>query len=171
MNDDDTQPSEMPPQPKTREIPAPRPEEILLAEVRSGFRSVNQRLDTQDATMEKLVTEGIESNVRLTRIEVRVEGAELRVAELESRIGRTSSRVKEVSQQDMAQDAQLAQERAAREALAAKVDAIAKTNETQLAILARLDKVASNPTVKLILFAIGVAVTGWLMSHGIKVPQ
>jgi predicted nucleic acid-binding Zn-ribbon protein len=155
---------DMPEQPKTKEIPAAKPEDILLAELRSGFRTVNARLDVQDATLDNVVREGQRTNVRLTRIEERVD-------EVETRMGRTSSRVKEVSQADLAHDAQLAQERAAREALAQKVDALDAKQDTQLAILTRLDGIAKNPLVKTIAAMLATAFVTWLATHGIKVPQ
>ncbi len=126
----------------------------LTKSVKSGFDEVRRDLETVKA-------EGQRTNLRLTRQEVRMD-------DVETRLANNSIRAKSTTQQDMEQDAQLAQERAAREALAVKVDDIAKTNEAQLAILARLDKIASNPTVKLILFALGTIATGYLASKGLK---
>lgn len=95
----------------------------------------------------------------------------------------TSERVHAVaeehaSQVSMESEAQLAQERAAREELAAKVDALAlghaaldSKQDMQLAILGRLDKVASNPLVKTVAAMLATALVTWLASHGVHVPQ
>jgi hypothetical protein len=163
--------NEMPTQPKTKELPAVDKQDILLAEMRRGFATVEGRLDSQDTKLDKVVTEGIEANVRLDRVEVRLGKVESRVEELESRTGRNSSRVREASENDMAHDAQLAQERAARESLAAKVDSLTKTQDTQLSILVRLDRVASNPLVKTLGAMLLTAVITYLASHGITVPR
>ncbi len=59
----------------------------------------------------------------------------------------------------------------AREDLAKQVAALATTNATQLAILSRLDKVASNPLVKTVGAMLFTAFVTWLATKGIKVPQ
>ena len=93
-----------------------------------------------------------------------------RVALLETRANSTSIRAKTMSEQDMAQDAQLAQERAAREALAAKVDAIAAETKVQTVMLASLAKKAgallADPRVKAAGMVLWMAFTGWLASKG-----
>ncbi len=108
---------DMPAQPKTTELPALTDRallEDLSRVVRTGLKEVNVRL-------EDVVNEGIRTNTRLTRIEERVD-------EVEGRIGRTSHRVREVSSDNLEQDAkhaklltELAEERKAREALAKTV--------------------------------------------------
>jgi hypothetical protein len=91
-----------------------------------------------------------------------------RVTILETERTKLSGGVRGLSSADSAHDAQLAQERAAREALADKVDNLTKTQETQLAILGRLDKVASNPLVKTLLTVLGTALATWAASKGLK---
>jgi hypothetical protein len=49
---------------------------------------------------------------------------------------------------------------------ASKVDRLTATQDIQLAILARLDKVASNPTVKVIAGMVATAILTWLASRG-----
>lgn len=174
---------EKPPEKPTTQLPAVPDWAIELTKsVRLGFGDVQKRLDeqdvkldNQDAKLDKVVTEGIESNTRLTRIEVRVDGVERHVGDLESRVGRASNRVREVSQSDLDQSAQLAQERAAREALAADAAAVKKdvtelkqSQELQLAILTRLDKIAANPNLKIILAVLATAATAWLANKGLK---
>lgn len=164
--------NEPPPLPKTTQLPAvPEWAIELTRSVKSGFGAINSRLDAQEVSLERVVNEGIRTNTRLTRIEERVD-------ELEMRIGRASNRVREVSQTDLEQSAQLVQERTAREAITAKVDALAAdiatlsaTNSTQLAILSRLDRVTSNPMVKTVAAMIATALITWLTSHGIGVSK
>ena len=83
----------------------------------------------------------------------------------------TSDRVREVvhdttSKADLESMAQLAQEIAARKELAVKVDDLTATQATQLSILTRLDKVTSNPTVKVLAGMIATAAVTWLATHG-----
>lgn len=85
----------------------------------------------------------------------------------DSRSARTSQRVQQASQSDLEQVAQLAQERAAREELAGKVDALTTTQATQLAILARLDAVAKNPLAKTLAAMLATAAITWLAAHGV----
>lgn len=164
--------SELPPLPKTTQLPVvPEWAVELTKSVRNGFDAVNGRLDASEVSLERVVNEGIRTNVRLSRIEERVD-------ELEGRIGRASARVRDVSSSEQEQSAQLAQERSAREALSAKVDTLAAdlsklaaANDAQLAILSRLDKVASNPIVKTLAAMLATAVITWLATHGIGVPK
>jgi superfamily II RNA helicase len=159
---------DMPEQPKTLQLPTVPDWAIeLTRSVKAGFIAAEERFDKQDAALlsqgaklDKVVTEGIETNVRMTRFEVRLE-------DLEGRAGKTSLAVRGASMVDMEQAAQLVQERAAREALAKEVDDLKKSQATQLAILERLDKLAEKPAVKVILFALGTIATGYLASKGL----
>lgn len=83
----------------------------------------------------------------------------------------TSDRVRALatettSHADLEGLSQLAQERAAREALSLKVDDLTSTQAVQLSILTRLDKVASNPTVKVLAGMAATAALTWFASHG-----
>jgi hypothetical protein len=49
-----------------------------------------------------------------------------------------------------------------------EVAALTKMQETQLAILGRLDKVASNPLVKTVVTILGTALATWAASKGLK---
>lgn len=128
MNDDDTQPSEMPAQPKTKEIPAARPEDILLAEVRNGFRAINQRLDSLEGS-DRSIADEVQ---RLGReiVDLRADGRRH-----DEDIRRLSDRTKETNAQtssaDLGQAAALAEEKVAREALAKEVRDIASTLKEQ----------------------------------------
>lgn len=81
-----------------------------------------------------------------------LQGLANRVTELEAARGRASNRARSIeqatSENDLAHEAQLAQERAAREALAAKVETLDKKTDAQTQILQQLAKVASNPLLK-----------------------
>jgi hypothetical protein len=52
--------------------------------------------------------------------------------------------------------------------LQSKVDALTQTQELQLSILTRLDKVTSNPQVKIILAVMATAAMSWAASKGLK---
>ncbi len=149
-------------EPKTKELPAADPIAILTKMLGDGLKNIDSRLDSQDGKLDKVVTEGIEANVRLTRIEVRVDGAEQRVGELEGRIGRTSMRIQESSKVDLEQASALAQEKIAREELAVKVD-------TLLAIGERLDRLTKNPIAKAIATIIALALVSYAASKGIVI--
>jgi hypothetical protein len=148
---------EMPEQPKTAQLPAADPVQVLLMQLRNqmtaGFNETR-------ADLESVKNEGQRTNLRLTRLEMRQD-------DVETRLTRSSDGVRGLSQHDVEHDAQLAQEKAAREALATKVDDLSASQELQLAILGRLDKLAANPTVKVILFALGTIATGYLASKGL----
>ena len=148
--------SDPPEQPKTTELPAVVVPNDFIKELRSGFGRTEERLD-------RVVTESIRTNTRLTRIEERVD-------EVETRIGRNSNRVREVSAHDLSQEADISRGIVAHQELSAKVDALAVTQDTQLAILGRLDKVASNPLVKTLGAMLITAAITWLAMHGVKVP-
>lgn len=99
--------------------------------------------------------------------------------EQELRVSRASLRVKELdaatSQVDLEIQAKQAEEVLKRQALErqiadthARVEALSTSQETQLAILTRLDKVASNPLVKTVATAVGTAILTWLASKGVR---
>lgn len=138
----------------------------LTEKVVGGFGAMTTRLDKQDEVLERVANESIDTNTRLVKVELRLESAERKVGDIEERLGRTSTGVKGLSTSDAEQAAQLAQERAAREELAKKVDGLTATQDMQLAILSRLDRVASNPTVKVIAGMVATALLTWLASHG-----
>ncbi len=181
-------------QPTTKQLPAADPVQVLLLKLQrgmeAGFEHVGERLDRQDTVLGRVVSEGVEVNTRLTRIEVRVEHAEKGVEDLEARIGRNSARVQQTSQEGMESQAQLAQERAAREAVEAKVDAlttktdglakghediIAKTDaQTKILVdtATAVSKFVATPTVKIIGGVLLGIVSTWLAKHyGIELPK
>jgi hypothetical protein len=153
-------------QPKTAEISAvPQWAADLIVSVKSGFTSVNERLDGLEGTDKTLADE-------VGRIGRDVN--ELRNADRrhEDDIRRLSDRTKEssatASSADLAHESRLAQEIVARQELAAKLDALTSTQETQLAILSRLDKFAANPNIKIILAVLATALMSWAASKGLN---
>jgi hypothetical protein len=179
-----------PAQPPTVKFDAPPPWAIELSmNVNQGFRAVNVRLDTLEGSDKSIADEV--SRLRRDVVDVRSENVRH-----DEEIRRLSTRAKVMiergSDADMAIESQLMQERTAREALATshamtservaataeKVDALdlkqdqqLKNQEASFAILARLDKVASNPLVKTLAAMIMTAVITWLATHGVRVPQ
>ncbi len=160
--------AEPPEQPATKQlpqIPAWAIEQTLL------IKSVKQDVEAVSANV-SLVSNDL--GILKQRVSI-IEG--LRVED-EHRLLKLSGGVRGLSGTDLQHEAQLSQERAAREALAdkatelaTKVDALAKTNETQLAILSRLDGIAKNPLVKTLGAMLLTAVITWLATHGVRVPQ
>jgi septal ring factor EnvC (AmiA/AmiB activator) len=124
------------------------------------------------------LTQSVKSGIAELRADVALVSNDLgvvkdRVAILESfrndqetRASRTSARVQQSQATDLEQAAQLAQERAAREELAREVADLTTTQATQLAILTRLDKITSNPTVKVLAGMAATAALTWLATHG-----
>ena len=96
----------------------------------------------------------------------RVAVVESRVLSLEDARKNNSLRAAGASQMDLEHEAKIAAEIVARQELASKVDALTATQALQLAILGRLDKVTSNPTVKVIAGMLATALVTWLASHG-----
>lgn len=86
----------------------------------------------------------------------------------EARLQNNSIRAKQASVVDLAHEAQLAQERMSREALAVKVEALDGKQDAQLALLQQLVKLTEKPVVKLVFTAIGTAILGYLSARGLK---
>lgn len=154
---DDKKPEEKP----TVEIPAvPSWAVELTRSVKNGFADVTTRLDAQEATLLKVSNEGVETNVRLARVEVRIEHAEDNVKSLEARVGKASIAVRGASQMDMEHEAKLAntlvmlaEEKAKREKLeaesATKADVAKLLDEAaKVQTAAIVDGVLKTPTAQ-----------------------
>lgn len=89
----------------------------------------------------------------------RIGVVENRVKQLEDRSETNSVRARGASEVDMKHEAVIAD-------IVVKVDSLTKTQETQLAILTRLDAVAANPMVRRVAYAVGAAVLAYLASKG-----
>jgi hypothetical protein len=142
----------MPEQPKTTKLQAADPALVLLTQIKAameaGFRETNANIDL------------VSGDLNTVKAEVRA--IQTWKGEQEARASRHSLQAKAESSHDLEQDAQLAQERAAREALATKVD-------TLLAIGERLDKLAKHPVAKVVGTIIAVTLAGYAASHGIAI--
>ena len=120
------------------------------------------------------MTLAMKDGFRLTNANIEVVANDLsvvkeRVSILETERTKHSGGLRGLSTSNAEQDAQLAQERAARESLAAKVDKLDVMQQTQLDILGRLDKVASNPMVKTVVTILVTIIGTWAASKGISV--
>ncbi len=149
-----TQPS-MPESKKTTQL-APVPEWAieLTKSMKEGFRQTNANIDLVSTD--------------LSIVKDRVAIIESWKNDSETRMTRTSGRVTQASQVDMEQAAQLAQERAARESLAAEVASIKAETSSQTLLLAQLLKLTEKPVVKLVATAIGSAALSWLAAKGYR---
>ena len=151
-----------PPEKPTLEFEKPPAWAVAMSErMAQGFQKMDANISL------------VANDLGLVKDELRVhkEASDQRFKTLEDRANSTSIRAKTMSEQDLAQDAQLAQERAAREALAAKVDAVAAEMKEQTAMLTSLANKAgallADPRVKAAGMVLWMAFTGWLASKGL----
>ena len=139
---------EPPEQPKTVDMPkVPQWAIEMTMAMKDGFRQTNANIELVSSDL----------GVLKSRVDI-----------LETERTKLSGGVRGLSTSNAEQDAQLAQERAAREALAKQVEALTTMQQTQLDILGRLDKVASNPLFKTIVTILGTAFATWAASKGLK---
>ncbi len=140
-----------PKQPTTVALPAVPPWAIELTkgmnEVRSDVRGI--RLDVS------LVSNDVGV------VKERVAVLERRVDDSDKRASNASLRVRENSQQDLTQDAAIAQ-------LVSQVGEIERKTDAQTVLLEKLVKLAANPIVKQIATAVGTAILTYLAAKGIK---
>ncbi len=87
--------------------------------------------------------------------------AETRMAALDARIAAAETRLTIVETEGV-------KDRTAITALAAKVDGLARDQKLQLEILTRLDAVAANPHIKLILAIVASVLGSWAAAKGLK---
>ena len=151
MNDDD-----MPPQPKTLELPKADAVEIALRSIQVDLRDFRS---TQDALLNEVRNFG-----------TRLSAVEQSQTEFTAWRSRTSDRVREVTGSDHEQEAKLAEEISARKAVEQRLDAIEKKTDAQTAILEKLEKVVSNPAAKFIGAVIAAGITQYLLTKGIHLP-
>lgn len=113
-------------------------------------------------------------------VKERITVVERRQDDYDKRANANSERAKSQSQIDASQEAQLAQERAARAELATKVDAqaaqiatLVTVNQQQLALLTQASdaakKVWANPAVKAMAAVIWTGIVAYLAKHGISI--
>lgn len=127
-----------PKQPTTVQLPAVPDWAIELTKsVKSGFQTVNQRLDT------------IETNQDLQGATVR--DLQQRMTLMETRQANNSERVRGASEVDLKHDAAIA-------SLIQKVDAIAEKPDTAALVLAEMKKAATTPTGQKVLGSLATLV-------------
>ncbi|HZM26944.1 MAG TPA: hypothetical protein VFB89_06285 [Gemmatimonadales bacterium] len=173
---------DMPPQPKTAQLAAADKNEILLAEIKTlmtqgltaldnkvaiGFRNLDEKVDRLEANQD---LQGGELGLVKKEVALIFEWK----GDVDQRLKNNSHRAASASEVDLTHESRLAQtkaeldaEKAAREALATKVD-------TALGLLTSVESgiktLSRNPTVKRIgRYAIAILI-GWMASKGIKVP-
>ncbi len=153
-----------PAQTPTVQIPKADRTDILIQELKQLVISASKASDERADRFEQSLKNQAE---RLAQIHQWKEN-------IDQRLKSNSMRAQSASQMDMDQIAQIAQERAAREELATKLDSVttsvtaistkidtvtvAQTN----ALLERFDEVAKNPMVRNILYLAGGAIIAWL---------
>lgn len=130
----------------------------LTVAVRSGFERTEARFDGIEERMVKVETNGDSNGQMLQNLQQRLTLVEGRTDKLESRASRNSDRAKSAALTDDKHDAAIA-------TLNTKLDVNTHKTEQALAILERLDKVAANPMVRRIAYAVGLALLAWLAAH------
>jgi uncharacterized coiled-coil DUF342 family protein len=148
--------------------------DAILREVRAMRTENGERFDKLEATVDKVETtvDTLVDDKREVRLELA--GINKRIDRIEERADTSSLRARAESATNLEQDAELVKERAAREELAKKVDAVLEKTDAQTAMLARAENAAkklwANPAVKALASALWLAFVYWLGSKGIKVP-
>lgn len=159
-------PDEKPPEKVTTQLPAvPEWAVELTRTTKDGFRAVRADLELVANDL-SLVKE------RVTIIETWRNDQDMRAS-------RNSNRVKELAETtshiDLTHDAKIAAEIVERQKLArevaetrAIVEVVKSETASQTAILARLDRLTSNPLVKTVATAVGTAILTWLSVKGLR---
>ena len=163
-------------QPPDRPTVAISQSEIFNARLQQIIDGIAAQRVSEAITAERVATQTKEGfdrlELSLSRVVDEVNTNGVRITKLEESRASNSERVKklagESSNADLSNEAALAGEIVARTTLEAKVDELTKSQSVQLAILGRLDKVASNPQVKIILAVLATAATTWLASKSLK---
>lgn len=99
-------------------------------------------------------------------VKQRVSLVERRQDDHEERAKNNSVRARSVTENDSKQDGAIATLVADVSVLKTDVKSLRETQGTQLAILERLDKVAANPMVRRVAYAVGSAILVWLTARG-----
>ncbi len=142
---------------------------------------------TLSTSVEKLIEEMSErmregftvTNTNISLVSVELDVIKGRIGTIEERQNAidawrrsNSERVRGIATQtssaDFRHEAALGVEVSARQTLAEKVDELDAKQDAQLAVLARLEKLASNPIVRQVATAVGTAILVWLSAKGAK---
>lgn len=141
-----------------------------LDRIVDGIAAVSGQVDRLDGSVSLVIND-------VTIVKDRIAMIERRTEQLETAGTRRSDAVKAVdartSAQDMEQAAQLAQERAAREALAKEVKQLTEINSKQMRALEELNATAKsivgNKMIRQIAYGVGTLILLWLASKGITI--
>jgi hypothetical protein len=129
---------------------------------------VLSKLSGMARDMDVLLQDGQRTNIRLTRVEERLD-------DFDGRLMRNSSRVKDVSENDLTHEAKLADVIVWREKVDAELQETKALIVDNNAMTARIERAAtdvlSSPRVKALSWALWLALAGWLASKGIRVGQ
>lgn len=160
----DTTPSMQSPAPPAEKptvaIEPPPAWAIALAEkVNNGFERVNSDMAVVKTRQELHAAQMQDMGGHIGRLDDRV-------SKLEGRTETNSLRVKTTTENDVKHDAAIGLLVADVANLKESHKALTATQATQLAILQRLDKVAANPLVRRVAYAVGTAVLGYLAAKG-----
>lgn len=125
----------------------------LKTEISHGVQVIDSRLDAIEANQD-LQREAVRA------IASRVSDASERLDRIELRQNNNSIRVAASSDIDLQHDAAIAK-------LILDLEALTKTQNTQLAILQKLEKVSENPLLRKVAYALGMALLAYLASKGV----
>jgi chromosome segregation ATPase len=136
--------------------------------ISEGFAHQEERFAKVEAAVDMLVEDGKSANMRVTKLELRLE-------EFDQRATKNSYRVRENSQLDASQDAMIAKLSGQVEAVDKKVAAVDEkvasvAKEQTAELVARMDRIIANPAVKMLGTLLLGLLTGWLASKGVKLP-
>lgn len=157
---------QMPPQPKTQQLPALTDRallEDLSRVVKEGFKTQGERLDNIERQVDIAIEDNKQSNKRLTTLEVRLDESEKR-ADANSMFKRQASGV------DLKHEAAIAELHTKVDAVDKKVDTVDEKTDAQTVILKEMleagKSIFKNPFVR----ALGVAIaTALAAKYGIKI--
>lgn len=143
----------------------PRPKETVQVESPPAWAiAIGEKLDKLKGTVganHEIVMHAIDG------LRSRVGTLEMWRSDSEERARKHSGGIQKVSVNDASQDAAIASLVVDMAVVKPAVEALQVTQTKQLAILEKLDKVAANPMVRRIAYAVGTAVLAWLGAKGL----
>lgn len=142
-----------PPEKPTVEIQRPPDWAIALSEkVSIGLDKLEAKVDNLTDSVDVLQHDAKDTRLRLGRMERELD-------EVKDRQTKNSMRAQQGTDADMAHEAAIA-------ALVVDVAALKETQAKQLAILEHLNRVAANPMVRRVAYAVGSALLAYLAAKG-----
>lgn len=160
---------EMPEQPRTQKLTTPDETQVLVSELKVLVRGLRDDMQSFKSDVEERLRANEE---RFKLNSMRAQGISKIDMDQDARLAKTMN---EVVQERVARETQIAQEQAARGALAndlagvkSDVADVKKVIDVMFKILERLDEFTKNKSVKVIVFALSVAAASYLGSKGLK---